>query len=98
MKDSPPREPGSVDLATITRNARYGLFLFAIYLALFGGFVGMNAFAPSKMEWIVFAGLNLAIVSGFGLIAAAFLLSFLYGWIVRNPAETRKVRHEDSRR
>ena len=46
---------------------------------------------------VAFAGLNLAIVSGFGLIFAAFVLSFLYGWLVRNPAETTNRRREESR-
>ena len=97
MHNQPDHDPASDDVETAGRNARYGLYLFAIYLALFGGFVLVNAFAPPKMEMIVVAGLNLAIVSGFGLILAAFVLSFLYGWLVRNPAETTNRRREESR-
>jgi uncharacterized membrane protein (DUF485 family) len=70
---------------TSTRNARYGLILFAVYLALYGAFVGINAFAPQVMERKI-AGVNLAIWYGFGLIAAAFMLALVYGWLCRAPA------------
>jgi uncharacterized membrane protein (DUF485 family) len=64
------------------RRARYGLVLFAFYLALYGGFVLLNAFAPSLME-VTLAGVNLAVLYGLGLIAAAFLLALLYDWLCR---------------
>ena len=73
---------------TMRRNARTGLILFMVYLALYGGFVLLNAFAPEKMERKVYAGVNLAIVYGFVLIAAAFLLALLYGWLCWSPAHT----------
>ena len=66
---------------TAARNSRYGLVLFAVYLVLYGAFVGVNAFAPEVMERTPLAGVNLAILSGFGLIGAAFLLAMIYGWL-----------------
>ena len=48
------------------RNARLGFFLFFVYLALYGGFVLLNAFAPQLMQWTPLAGINLAILYGFG--------------------------------
>lgn len=69
--------------ATAARNARYGLWLFAVYLLLYGGFVGINAFAPQWMEIRPVAGINLAILYGMGLIVAAFVLALLYGWLCR---------------
>ncbi len=63
------------------RQGRIGLILFAIYLVLYGGFVLLNAFAPEMMERLPFAGINLAILYGFGLIVAAFLLAMLYGFL-----------------
>ena len=66
---------------TAARNSRYGLALFAVYLVLYGSFVGVNAFAPEVMERTPIAGVNLAILSGFGLIGAAFLLAMVYGWL-----------------
>jgi len=69
---------------TISRNTSLGLKLFTVYLALYGGFVFLNTFSPAKMEVVVFAGLNLAIVYGFILILAAFVLALIYGWLCRN--------------
>lgn len=64
-------------------NAKLGLILFAFYLLLYLGFVLVNAFSADSMELIVYQGLNLAIVYGFGLIFAAFLLALLYGVLCR---------------
>lgn len=71
---------------TVARNTRYGLILFAIYLACYGTYVLTNAFAPQVMERMPLAGINLAVLSGFGLIAVAFLLALFYGWLCRNSA------------
>lgn len=68
-----------------SRNARYGLILFTIYLLFYGGFVLLNAFAPAIMEKQPFAGINLAILYGFGLIIVALVLSLIYGWICSLP-------------
>ena len=62
-----------------TRNARIGLVLFAIYLLLYGGFVLLNTFAPHTMERTPVAGINLAILYGFGLIVSALVMALLYG-------------------
>jgi len=70
------------------RNARYGLVLFAVYLVLYGAFVFINAFAPQLMERTVAEGVSVSIVAGFGLIAAAFLLALVYGWLCRKPASS----------
>jgi uncharacterized membrane protein (DUF485 family) len=68
-------------------NARLGLVLFAVYLALYGGFVGLAAFAPHLMSRTPAAGVNLAIWYGFGLIAAAIVLALLYGWLCGRAGE-----------
>lgn len=64
-----------------------GLALFAAYTLLYLGFVLINAFSASTMETVVFAGLNLAIVYGFGLIIAAIVLAFIYGFASRESGE-----------
>ena len=69
------------------RNARLGFALFSIYLVLYGGFVFINAFAPSLMELTPLAGVNLAVWYGFGLIVAALALALIYGWVASNPAD-----------
>ena len=69
-------------------NTRLGLILFLIYLLLYLGFVLINAFDADRMEQIVLAGLNLAIVYGFGLILAALVLALIYGAMCRRePAD-----------
>lgn len=80
--------------ATIGRNARYGLVLFAFYFVLYGAFVGVNAFAPELMERTPIGGVNVAILSGFGLIVAAFVLALVYGWLCRNSAPSAESSEE----
>ncbi len=71
-----------------TRNARVGLVLFVVYLLLYGGFVFLNVFAAKVMEMTPSAGVNLAILYGFGLIVAALLLALVYGFLCKDePAE-----------
>lgn len=55
-----------------------GLKLFALYLAAYGVFVALNAFFPGVMKTPAIAGVNLAIVYGFGLIVGAFVLAVIY--------------------
>jgi uncharacterized membrane protein (DUF485 family) len=68
------------------RNARIGLVLFAVYLTLYTAFVLLNAFRPDVMEETA-AGVNLAVLSGFGLIAGAFVIALAYGWLCRGERE-----------
>lgn len=70
-----------------TRNARIGLVLFCVYLLLYGGFVLLNAFSPDTMAIKPVAGINLAILYGFGLIAAALVLAMLYGWLCKSTED-----------
>lgn len=63
----------------VSRTSRLGLVLFSVYLLLYGGFVLINSFAPAVMEVIPFAGINLAVLYGFGLIVAAIILALIYG-------------------
>lgn len=82
--DHGPNQSASEDAALISRRARYGLALFAVYLLLYGGFVLLNAFAPEQMEQTPLFGVNLAILYGMLLIAAAFVLALVYGWLCRS--------------
>ena len=69
------------------RNARIGLVLFCIYLLLYGGFVFLSAFSPHTMEMRPVAGVNLAILYGFGLIVAALVLALIYGYLCRDTGD-----------
>jgi uncharacterized membrane protein (DUF485 family) len=78
----------SIDPAVTARNARIGLILFTVYCAFYVTFMVVNAFAPQLMETIVFAGINLAVAYGLGLIITAFVLALLYAWLCRSGAQT----------
>jgi uncharacterized membrane protein (DUF485 family) len=67
------------------KRARLGVILFAIYCALYGGFMLINVFAPSWMESTPFGGVNLAILYGFSLIVGALVLALFYAWMCREP-------------
>lgn len=80
----------------ISRNARLGLGLFAVYFALFLAFLLLNVFKPTLMaataiptsetNEISLGGPNLAIVYGIGLIFAAFILALVYMGLTRQKA------------
>ncbi len=70
------------DAAISARNARYGLWLFAIYFACYAAFVAINAFWPDMMS-VTVAGISLAVVLGMVLILAAFALALVYAWLCR---------------
>jgi uncharacterized membrane protein (DUF485 family) len=72
------------------RQVRLGHLLFLLYLAFYGAFVLVNAFAPQLMEKTPLGGVNLAVLSGLGLIVLAFLLALVYEWIC-GSAEGRGV-------
>jgi uncharacterized membrane protein (DUF485 family) len=61
------------------RSSRLGMSLFAIYLAMYGGFVLLNTFSPATMDRLPWAGINIAVLYGFALIIGAVVLAFIYG-------------------
>ncbi len=58
---------------------KLGLILFGVYLVFYVAFVVISAFASQLFETVVFGGLNLAVVYGFGLIILALVLAVVYG-------------------
>lgn len=77
-----PRDDDHPEISA--RNARYGLLLFAVYVALYAGFMGLSAFEPQLMSKTPFGGVNLAIIYGFGLIVAALVLALIYVRLCRS--------------
>jgi uncharacterized membrane protein (DUF485 family) len=67
-----------------SKNARTGLILFAVYVALYGGFIGLSVFGPDTMKTRPTSGVNLAIIYGFGLIVAALVLALVYMVLCRS--------------
>ncbi len=59
-------------------NARAGLVLFFLYLAFYGGFMGLAAFAPQSMAAPMLGGVNLAITYGLALIFGALIVAAVY--------------------
>lgn len=57
---------------------RFGLWLFAVYLALYAGFIGVAAFGHGALSKPTIFGFNWAIFYGFTLIASAFVLALVF--------------------
>ena len=89
QSDPPPTEQRTeiFHSAAEARNARVGLWLFAVYLLLYGGFMALNAFFPQRMGVPFLGGVNLAVTYGLLLIVGAFVLALLYMFIVRGRAD-----------
>lgn len=73
-------------------NSRLGIRLFWFYSVFYFGFVLVNAFAASWVEWIVFPGINLAVLWGFALIGLAFLLAAIYGLSCKDDSSEGEAR------
>lgn len=69
-------------------NVKLGLWLFAIYSSIYGAFVVVAAFRADWMAKTV-SGVNLAVLSGLGLIVGAIMMAALYLWLCRAPAKTK---------
>jgi uncharacterized membrane protein (DUF485 family) len=78
--------------AVISYNARLGGVLFVVYLILYVGFIYLSAFQRDRMAADAVGGVNLAVVYGFGLIAAAFVMAVLYMALCRaEPKASRSI-------
>jgi len=67
-----PSSGGGADYA-VEYKVRLGARMFILYTLVYAGFVVINVIKPLAMEKIVFFGLNLAVVYGFGLIIFALV-------------------------
>ena len=79
-----PAPPELRDAVVERYNARLGLALFIVYLIVYAGYVAVSAFAPKRMDELI-GGLNVAVVSGFGLIGGAMVLAVVYSFLCRTP-------------
>jgi len=64
---------------------KLGVVMFIVYGVIYAGFVVVNLVQPRHMSDILFAGLDIAVVYGLGLIVLALVLALVY-----NRACTRK--------
>lgn len=58
--------------------SKLGVYMFIVYVIVYAGFIAINVISPKTMGVLVFAGLNLAIVYGFGLIVLAIIMGLIY--------------------
>ena len=79
MLHEPAKQSGD-DLAS-SYKSRLGVWMFLVYAVVYAGFVLINVLWPTTMSTIIFAGLNLAVVYGFGLIVLAMILALVYNWL-----------------
>jgi uncharacterized membrane protein (DUF485 family) len=74
-------EPAAIDDVkdyAIAFKTKMGLIMFGIYSVIYASFVAINLLKPTYMAKIVFMGLNLAVVYGFGLIVSALIMALIY--------------------
>lgn len=57
---------------------RLGVQLLAVYALIYIVFIAINVANVNIMEIVLFAGLNLAVVYGFGLIILALCMALVY--------------------
>ena len=60
------------------KKAKIGVWLFIVYSLVYGGFVTIGVANYKLMGKIVFAGQNLAVIYGFGLIVLAIIMGLIY--------------------
>jgi uncharacterized membrane protein (DUF485 family) len=74
---------------------KLGLWLFLIYVLVYIGFIAINVASPHTMEVEVFAGQNLAVIYGFGLIVLAFVMGIIYDVLCTNKEDELNVEDTD---
>ncbi len=89
--------PSGEDHPELTgRHARTGLWLFAVYVLLYGGFVALNAFKPALMAAPWLGGVNLAVGYGLGLILGAIVVALIYMILCSKAADAHAAKHAQS--
>lgn len=85
MLHEPAAELG-IDNAS-EQKSKLGLLLFVVYGVIYAVFVVLGLFFTESLGIIVFAGLNLAVVYGFGLIILAIVMGFVYSLVCTRMEE-----------
>lgn len=93
MEHKPASEAGK-DAAS-TYKAQIGLGLFLVYGVIYASFVIINTFDPGAMGQVVFSGLNLAVVYGFGLILLAIVMGLIYNALCTRAEDRMNPPEED---
>lgn len=62
------------------KKAKLGVILFIVYTLIYAGFVLIGLTKPELMGLELIADQNIAIIYGFGLIALAIVMGFIYNY------------------
>ena len=79
--------PLTPDTARNSAKAKLGIVMFIIYVLIYAGFIIINVASPKTMGVILFAGLNVAVVYGFGLIILAVVMGLIYNKLCTNKED-----------
>jgi uncharacterized membrane protein (DUF485 family) len=90
--DHTPAATSADDGRHSARNARVGWRLFLAYLVVYLAYCLLVAFRLDWMRKIGWGGVNVAILYGFGLIIAAFVIALFYAWLCRGQRSNAKER------
>jgi uncharacterized membrane protein (DUF485 family) len=74
--------------------AKVGIYFFIIYSIVYSVFVIINVISPLSMAMIVFAGLNLAVVYGIGLIILAIIMGLIYNYMCTKKENVLNAKEE----
>jgi uncharacterized membrane protein (DUF485 family) len=70
-----------------SRKAKLGVVLFIVYTLIYSGFVVIGLTKPELMGLKLIGGQNIAIIYGFGLIALAVVMGFIYNYFCTKMEE-----------
>jgi len=62
------------------KKSKLGVILFFVYTIIYSGFVFIGLTKPELMGLELTGGQNIAIIYGFGLIALAIIMGFIYNY------------------
>lgn len=66
------------DAGVVAYNTSVGVWLFLVYVLIYGGFMALAAFRPDVMKQSLVLGLNVAVVYGLVLIVSALAIALVY--------------------
>jgi uncharacterized membrane protein (DUF485 family) len=62
------------------KKTKLGVILFIVYTLIYAGFVLIGLTKPEIMGMELIGGQNIAVIYGFGLIALAIIMGFIYNY------------------
>ncbi len=74
--------------------SKLGVYFFISYSLVYAVFVALNVITPQSMSIIIIAGLNLAVVYGFGLILLAIGMGLIYNFMCTRKEDTMNAQEE----